>query len=882
MGASFATHMLLLIWFFTATFCLSFFKAEPHVSCNEKEKQALLTLKRGLTDPGNLLSSWSSDQEDCCRWERVRCDNKIGRVTELHLSSPLDADGLWFDYKKRLGGEISPSLLELGFLNYLNLSFNDFSLSHIPSFLGSMGNLRHLDLRDANFSRPIPHPLGNLSGLRYLDLRWNDFNRAPIPSFLGSMGNLRHLDLHGANFSGLIPHQLGNLSGLRYLDLSFNDFSGLIPHQLGNLSGLQYLDLGYNSDHLYADNLRWISQLSSIQYLGLSSIDLHKEVHWLQIMSKFPSLSDLHLSYCQLDNLNPSLGFINFTSLRVLDLSENHFNHEIPNWFSNLSTTLLQLDLMSSSLKGEIPESLGKLKHLEFLDLSSNSLNGPIPQSLGNLSEIQTLFLAQNQLNGTIPQSLGLLTNLEQLDISNNFLIGPVDEEHFTKLSKLRSLDISHTPLFFNVNSNWVPPFQLQYAGMSSSKIGPKFPTWLQTQKSLRLLLISDSGISDKVPDWFWNWISNIEVLDLSSNRIQGDVSDIVLNSTFLNLRSNHFKGHLPQLSANVQGLNIANNSLSGQISTFLCHTMNRKNKLEVLDASNNLLSGEFSHCCRYWQSLIHLNLGSNNLSGKIPYSMGSLVELQSLRLQNNSISGDIPSSLKMCSSLGLIDIVLSELRFLNLSQNHLTGKIPEKIGNMKVLESVDLLQNHLSGEIPPSMSNLTFLSQLNLSYNNLSGKIPSSTQLQSFDALSYTGNPQLCGDPLPKCTVEEKPPKRTPIGKTEDHFENSNFYMGMGVGFPVGFWAICGILFFKRTWRHAYFKFLDDIQDWVYVTTVPNVNWFLEKLKSHHLSLPPRTKFQFPALSPVMMEDKATFRLECKEACYLAKIIQGNGSKKS
>uniref|UniRef100_A0A2N9FT94 Leucine-rich repeat-containing N-terminal plant-type domain-containing protein n=1 Tax=Fagus sylvatica TaxID=28930 RepID=A0A2N9FT94_FAGSY len=133
-------------------------------------------------------------------------DNKTdGRVTELHLSSPLDADGSFY-YKKRLGGEISPSMLELGFLNYLNLSFNDFNLTHIPSFLGSMGSLRHLDLRWAKFSGLIPHPLGNLSSLRYLDLGGNDFNHACIPSFLGSMGNLRHLGLLRANFSGLIPH----------------------------------------------------------------------------------------------------------------------------------------------------------------------------------------------------------------------------------------------------------------------------------------------------------------------------------------------------------------------------------------------------------------------------------------------------------------------------------------------------------------------------------------------------------------------------------------------------------------------------------------------------------------------------------------------------
>jgi Leucine-rich repeat (LRR) protein len=301
------------------------------------------------------------------------------------------------------------------------------------------------------------------------------------------------------------------------------------------------------------------------------------------------------------------------------------------------------------------------------------------------------------------------------LYIGNNFLIGPVDEGHFTKLSKLRSLDISHTPLFFNVNSNWVPPFQLEYAQMSFSKIGPKFPTWLQTQRSLRVLLISNSGISDEAPGWFWNWISNIEILDLSSNHIEGDVSDIVLNSTFLNLRSNHFKGRLPQLSANVQVLNIANNSLSGQISTFLCHTMNRKNKLEILDASNNLLSGEFSHCWRYWQSLIHLNLGSNNLSGKIPYSMGSLVKLQSLSLQNNSISGDIPSSLKMCSSLGLIDI----------GDNHLSGTIPHWIGEMTNLIILRLRSSGLKGNIPLKICQLSSLRVLDLANNILSGPIP-------------------------------------------------------------------------------------------------------------------------------------------------------------
>lgn len=79
------------------------------VFCNEKDRQALLSLKRGLIDPFNLLSSWSS-QEDCCRWDGVHCDNKTKRVTKLHLAYT------------GIGVEISRSLLELEFLDYLDLS----------------------------------------------------------------------------------------------------------------------------------------------------------------------------------------------------------------------------------------------------------------------------------------------------------------------------------------------------------------------------------------------------------------------------------------------------------------------------------------------------------------------------------------------------------------------------------------------------------------------------------------------------------------------------------------------------------------------------------------------------------------------------------------
>ncbi|CAK9160947.1 unnamed protein product [Ilex paraguariensis] len=163
-------------------------------------------------------------------------------------------------------------------------------------------------------------------------------------------------------------------------------------------------------------------------------------------------------------------------------------------------------------------------------------------------------------------------------------------------------------------------------------------------------------------------------------------------------------------------------------------------------------------------------------------------------------------------------------------------GRESEYSSILRMVRSIDLSSNNLFGSIPAeifdlSRLRLTSLNCLNLAYNHLSGRIPSSIQLQSLNETGFIGNAGLCGAPLPiNCSEDDEFQGSTPVHKNWDEFEMFWFYIGMGMGFSTGFWGVCVVLFFKRSWRHAYFKFLDELKDRIYVAQLLKMNWFRVK----------------------------------------------------
>ena len=108
------------------------------------------------------------------------------------------------------------------------------------------------------------------------------------------------------------------------------------------------------------------------------------------------------------------------------------------------------------------------------------------------------------------------------------------------------------------------------------------------------------------------------------------------------------------------------------------------------------------------------IRLSNNQLSGSIPESLGNL-SIVDLDLSNNQLSGNIPESIGN----------LSEIRYILLSNNQLSGNIPKSIGNLSELKNISFDHNRLSGNIPESIGYLSKLFNLTLNNNQLSGNIP-------------------------------------------------------------------------------------------------------------------------------------------------------------
>ncbi|GLJ28662.1 hypothetical protein SUGI_0564860 [Cryptomeria japonica] len=407
--------------------------------------------------------------------------------------------------------------------------------------------------------------------------------------------------------------------------------------------------------------------------------------------------------------------------------------HHFCNWTGVIcdhsSHSVREINLTEKSLDGTISPVLGNLSSLRSLDLSHNYLTGLIPAQLGRLPHLRKLRLSHNYLRGSIPAMLGYLSSLKYLALGSNNLMGVIPLS-FANMSALVELELAANEL-----------------------------THPQTS------YLPENDLTGSIPSVLLN-LSKLNKLDLSANLLTGriplEISTKLSNLVFLSLWGNYLTGIIPRTLGNcsrLQVLLLDTNALSGTVPielgnlNLLTRLYLHSNQL-VSDSSNTLAFLTALTNCSHLQEI---EMGNNDFTGILPPSIGKLSSnLNFLGLSDNMISGSIPQQIVNLTSLTYLHLGnnlfsgnipsginrFRELEFMHLGGNKLEGSIPSEIGQMQHLGYLNLSHNQLSGKISDSLCSSQQLRRLFLHHNNLSGKIPVSLEgCQKLELLDLSHN---------------------------------------------------------------------------------------------------------------------------------------------
>ncbi|KAL7553811.1 hypothetical protein ACHAWF_017155 [Thalassiosira exigua] len=195
---------------------------------------------------------------------------EVGRLKNLEVLDLAD---------NALSGQVPMQLSDLTSLRRLRLSGNFFE-SQLPPALGSMQLLEELDISNNWLSSTIPPEYGNMISLTRLSLQSNYNDREgyftwgikdKLPTELGKLRNLQHIDLSNNFISGTLVTEIGALSLLETLHLNNNFLSGPIPVEYSSCKSLEEILLQDND--IDGEKFRMPAEICNLPGLDLARVD---------------------------------------------------------------------------------------------------------------------------------------------------------------------------------------------------------------------------------------------------------------------------------------------------------------------------------------------------------------------------------------------------------------------------------------------------------------------------------------------------------------------------------------------------------------------------------------------------------------------------------
>ncbi|KAG6407140.1 hypothetical protein SASPL_130124 [Salvia splendens] len=512
-----------------------------------------------------------------------------------------------------------------------------------------------------------------------------------------------------------------------------------------NIAAVVLDNLGLSADV----DLGVFSNLTMLVKLSIANNSIFGKLD--QSLGDFKSLEYLDVSDNLLSSSLPSeIGKL--ASLKNLSLAGNNFSGAVPDSISGLAS-IRSLDMSRNSLSGPVPSSLTRLESLVYLNLSLNGFTKGIPKGLELMNKLDVLDLHGNMLDGRVDPLFLMLTNASHVDLSGNSLVNPAeDQKKFLGgvSPSLKYLNLSHNQMVGSLvgGGNAEAFGSLKVLDLSYNQLFGELPGF-NFVYDLEVLKLGNNGFSGPIPNNLLKGDSLVLTeLDLSGNNLSGPISFITSTTLHtLNLSSNHLSGELPLLTGSCAVIDVSRNNFQGNLTRLA-----KWESVEILDLSQNQLTGPIPEATAQFLRLNYLNLSRNSLNGPLPKAIAHFPKLATLDLGFNRLGGPLLPSLLMSETLvelhlqgnalsGRIEFSplfnITNLLAIDLSDNGLSGELPDGFGLITGLERLNVGKNNFSGSFPSSFANLTRLNALDVSGNHFTGHLPEnlSDSLVSFNA---------------------------------------------------------------------------------------------------------------------------------------------------
>ncbi|KAL4655158.1 hypothetical protein ACB092_01G431400 [Castanea dentata] len=366
---------------------------EKEQNCSKLYWQGLVSGLLSLQDELKNTPNWKASADPCDNWEGIRCTSS--RVTSLILTS------------MNLMGKLASEISQLSELQTLDLSYNKNITGQLPSSIGNLMNLIHVNLIGCSFSGSIPDTIGNLQKLITLSLNNNSFS-GHIPTSIGRLSNLYWLDLAENQLEGPLPVSDGNTPGLdmlvkaKHFHLEKNKFSGEIPSKLFS-SNMVLKHLLLSSNYLTGNIPETLGSVTHLEVIRFDRNSLSGPVP--SNLNNLVNVSELYLSNNKLTGPIPNLTGMN--NLHYVDMSNNSFDEsDFPPWISSLES-LTTLMMENTHCQGEVPVNLFNLTNLQTVVLRNNRLNGTLDVGTAYSNQLQLIDLQENSIESFTTRAKG-------------------------------------------------------------------------------------------------------------------------------------------------------------------------------------------------------------------------------------------------------------------------------------------------------------------------------------------------------------------------------------------------------------------------------------------------------------------------------------------